>query len=113
MKKLFLIAAVVSLIAFGCKKTDSDSPTIAKYVGTVNGSYVAKDASIKVSKDLSNSRVRFLWSFGSNFGANASLERRRIKLRSVLNRVERAEECHRFWFSFRALATTFYELIYG
>lgn len=58
MKKLFLILAVIGLVSFGCKKeADKDNSTIAKYVGTVNGSYVAKDASIKVSKDLDPSQL--------------------------------------------------------
>jgi hypothetical protein len=57
MKKFNLIFALIAIVMLvgltNCKKdTDKDNSTIAKYVGTVNGSFVAQDASIKVNKDL-------------------------------------------------------------
>jgi hypothetical protein len=55
MKKinLFLtLIAVVMLVGLTNCKKDKENTSITKYVGTVNGSFVAQDAGIKVSKDL-------------------------------------------------------------
>ncbi len=58
MKKinLFLsLIAVVMLVGLtNCKKETEDT-SVTKYVGTVNGSFVAQDASIKINKDLAPS----------------------------------------------------------
>ena len=55
MKKfnLFLcLIAVVMLVGLTNCKKDTENTSVTKYVGTVNGSFVAQDASIKVKKDL-------------------------------------------------------------
>ena len=60
MKKinLFLtLIAVVMLVGLTNCKKDKENTSITKYVGTVNGSFVAQDAGIKVSKDLAPSDI--------------------------------------------------------
>ena len=55
MKKinLFLsLIAVVMLVGLTNCKKDTENTSVTKYVGTVNGSFVAQDASIKINKDL-------------------------------------------------------------
>ena len=39
-----------------CKK-ETENTSVTKYVGTVNGSFVAQDASIKITKDLDPSQL--------------------------------------------------------
>src|ERR1035437_2717234 len=55
MKKFNLIFALIAIVMLvgltNCKK-DTENTSVTKYVGTVNGSFVAQDASIKVNKDL-------------------------------------------------------------
>jgi|ERR1035437_559168 hypothetical protein len=79
MKKfnlIFALIAVVMLVGLtNCKKdTDKDNSTIAKYVGTVNGSFVAQDASIKVNKDLAPdqlvTRTWIMYAKNSSFYGN-------------------------------------------
>ena len=58
MKKinLFLsLIAVVMLVGLTNCKKETENTSVTKYVGTVNGSFVAQDASIRVNKDLSPS----------------------------------------------------------
>jgi hypothetical protein len=52
---LTLIAVVMLVGLTNCKKTDVN-PT-ANYVGTVNGSFIAQDASIKINKDLAPNQL--------------------------------------------------------
>jgi hypothetical protein len=55
MKKFNLCLTLISVVMLvgltNCKK-DTENTSVTKYVGTVNGSFIAKDASIKVNKDL-------------------------------------------------------------
>jgi len=58
MKKinLFLsLIAVVMLVGLTNCKKETENTSVTKYVGTVNGSFVAQDASIKINKDLAPS----------------------------------------------------------
>jgi hypothetical protein len=48
---LTLIAVVMLVGLTNCKK-DTENTSVTKYVGTVNGSFIAQDASIKINKDL-------------------------------------------------------------
>ena len=50
MKKLFFILAIVSLVAFGCTKTETDSPVVKK-VGVIPGSFNAQYGDISLAKD--------------------------------------------------------------
>ena len=54
--KLFItLIAVVMLVGLTNCKKESENVSVTKYVGTVNGSFVAQDASVKASKDLAPS----------------------------------------------------------
>src|ERR1035437_7443176 len=53
---LTLIAVVMLVGLTNCKK-DTEKTSVTKYIGTVNGSFVAQDASIKVNKDLDPSQL--------------------------------------------------------
>jgi hypothetical protein len=60
MKKinLFLsLIAVVMLVGLTNCKKETDNASVTKYVGTVNGSFIAQDASIKINKDLAPSQL--------------------------------------------------------
>ena len=58
IKLIFALIAVVMLVELtNCKKEVDDKTSVTKYVGTVNGSFVAKDASIKITKDLDPSQL--------------------------------------------------------
>src|ERR1035437_9654895 len=53
---LTLIAVVMLVGLTNCKK-DTEKTSVTKYIETVNGSFVAQDASIKVNKDLDPSQL--------------------------------------------------------
>jgi hypothetical protein len=60
MKKinLFLtLIAVVMLVGLTNCKKETEATAVRKYVGTVNGSYVAQDVNIKINKDLAPSQL--------------------------------------------------------
>ena len=60
MKKfnLFLtLIAVVMLVGLTNCKKETDNASVTKYVETVNGSFIAQDASIKITKDLAPNQL--------------------------------------------------------
>ena len=57
IKLIFALIAVVMLVGLTNCKKDTENTSVTKYVGTVNGSFVAQDASIKVNKDLAPSQL--------------------------------------------------------
>ena len=54
---LTLIAVVMLVGLTNCMKKETDNTSVTKYIGTVNGSFIAQDAGIKISKDLAPTNI--------------------------------------------------------
>ena len=58
IKLIFVLIAVVMLVGLtNCKKTDNDNSPVVTPVGTIDGSFIAQDGGIKISKDLAPAEI--------------------------------------------------------
>ena len=74
MKKLFLVLVIIGLVSFGCKKEDYGTSVVKTCVGTIDASYVVKDADVKISKGLTPdqlvNRTWIMYAIHSSFYGN-------------------------------------------